>query len=573
LTSTVFTFNLSGSVRHQGLSIAGVTVSLYELGGFGTADTLIGKQKTGSRGEFTFGVCPGQYRVEIDPDSNTRFLRTFNEMNVNNNTVLNVGLVTGSILKVTAVTKSGVAVTSGEVVALASEPLSYRASATAGGGGKYALTLPRGKFNIGFRCDKSMDSSDKSASSLPFIMNTVLPFDLQSDDSLEIVLPELFNFEGQVTDIFGVPAPHVRVKLTPAAQDNELLIDMGIEVSCMTDSTGQFRVLAESGVYDISVEPDGAGLLFAAAESNVEIFKDTRKDFQLAEGFRLRGQVQYELTQLSQCLVRIQGLDRKIDMLTKTDESGQFSVGVPGGTYKLVVSAHPKYAPSLTLEGSEFSGLAPWTRMIVVGGDTQVPVRLLQGTPLYGRIADENGQTRTGVKVSVYADDDKDLSDAELDVPLSTCMTDAEGKYSFFIAPGSYWLAVHTDLSNAQRIEIGTEPKNLDIDWHGWCQVKFEVMGDAGQKVPRCRVAYSPYGNAFASDGSSKSLPKGSILTDHDGACNMTIPAGVYSLRFSPPSDSAFESKTIKQISISHDVTKVIRLPAKSSSQASESRI
>lgn len=49
----------------------------------------------------------------------------------------------------------------------------------------------------------------------------------------------------------------------------------------------------------------------------------------------------------------------------------------------------------------------------------QIPVRLVQGTRLYGRIADEAGHTRTGVKVSVYADDEKDLSESELDVPLN----------------------------------------------------------------------------------------------------------------------------------------------------------
>ncbi len=570
MTSTVFTFNLSGTVRHQGLSISGVTVSLYELG-VGDPEGLVGRQRTGTRGEFNFGVCPGGYRIEIEPDPNTRFLRTSNELNINGNTTLNVGLVTGSILKVKAVTKSGAPITSGEIMVLAHEPSTYQASATAGNDGKYYVTLPRGRFNVGFRYGQQNANDGGKASGLPFLTSTVYHVDLQRDDNLEFLLPDMCNFEGRVTDVFGVPAVNVKVKLIPANQENELLEQLGIDVTCVTDSNGEFRVLVESGVYDISIEPDQAGLLFAATESNVEVYVDLRKEFQLAEGFRLHGQVQYELTPLAQCLVRIQGLDRKIDLLTKTDESGQFSVGVPGGTYKLVVSAHPKHAPSVTLEGSQFSGLAPWTRMIVVGGDTQIPVRLVQGTRLYGRIADESGHTRNGIKVSVYADDERDLCESELDVPLSTCMTDSEGKYSFFIAPGSYWLAVHTDLSNAQKIEIGTEPKNLDVDWHGWCQVKFEVVSEAGQKVPRCRVAYSPYGNAITGDGSSKSLPKGSILTDPDGICNMTIPAGVYSLRFSPPSDSAFEPKTVKQISISHDVTKTIRLGVKSGSQASES--
>lgn len=570
MSSTVFTFNLSGSVRNQGLSISGVTVSLYEIAsGPGSSDTLVGRQKTGTRGEFTFGVCPGNYRIEVEPDSNTRFLRTFREMSVSGNTVFNVNLVTGSILKIRVVTKSGAQVKTAEVVAL-SDKSEYRASATAGSDGCYSLTLPRGRFNLGLRFASRTRSAVEKASNLPFLTTKIVEHDLQGDENLEIVLPDLCNFQGRVTDMFGVPAANVVVKLSAASQGNELLEELGIGAACVTDSQGEFRALVESGHYDIAIEPDAAGVLFAATESNIEVARDMKKDFQLAEGFRLRGQVQYELTQLSQCLVRIQGLDRKVDLLTKTDESGQFSVSVPGGTYKLIVSAHPKFAPKLTVDGSEFSGLAPWTRMIVVGADTQIPVRLVQGTPLSGRISDESGHTRTGVKVSVYADDENDLIEDELDVPLATSMTDADGQYNFFIAPGSYWLAVHTDYANAQRVTIGNEPTSLDIDWHGWCQIKFDVVSESGQKVSRCRVAYSPYGNAITSDGTSKSLPKGSLLTDHEGVCTLTIPAGVYSLRFSPPSDSAFESKTIKQISISHDLSRTIRLESKDQSRTFE---
>ncbi|HEY9678120.1 MAG TPA: carboxypeptidase-like regulatory domain-containing protein [Drouetiella sp.] len=564
MSSTVFTYNVSGTVRHQGLTISGVTVSLYELGGLGNPDTLVGKQRTGTRGEFTFGVAPGTYRIEIEPDTNTRFLKTANEINVSGNAILNVGLITGSILKVKLVTKSGALVTTGEVVALAAEPMQYRSYATIGSDNNYALTLPRGKFYIGVRHSRRSLESSAKASHLPFITTEISTVDLQRDASVEVTLPDFNALDGKVTDVFGVPAANVKVRLTPSLDENERLSELGIGMTCLTDANGEFRALVESGTYDFALEPDNGGLLFAAAETDVEITNDIRKEFQLSEGFRLRGQVQYELTQLAQCLVRIQGLDRKIDLMTRTDDNGQFVVGVPGGTYKIVVSAHPKFTPSKAQESAEFKGLAPWTRMVVVGGDTHVPVRLVQGTQLTGRIADETGHTRTGVKVSIYADDeDKELSDADLDVPLATCMTDAEGRYNFFIAPGKYWLAVHTDLSNAQRVEIGTQPKELDVDWHGWCQVKFEVVSDSGQKVPRCRVAYSPYGTAISGDGSSKNLPKGSMLTDHEGICIMTIPAGVYSLRFSPPSDGGFEPKTVKQISISHDLTRTIRLASK----------
>jgi hypothetical protein len=67
------------------------------------------------------------------------------------------------------------------------------------------------------------------------------------------------------------------------------------------------------------------------------------------------------------------------------------------------VQAHPKDSPPVTIDGAEYSALAPWTRNIVVGGDTHVAVRLALGTAFRGRICDDSGQARSSVKVSVYA--------------------------------------------------------------------------------------------------------------------------------------------------------------------------
>ncbi|MFX7667112.1 hypothetical protein ABTJ82_19780, partial [Acinetobacter baumannii] len=59
-------------------------------------------------------------------------------------------------------------------------------------------------------------------------------------------------------------------------------------------------------------------------------------------------------------------------------------------------------------------------------------------------------------------------------------------------------------------------------------------------------------------------LPHGYLLTSEDGTCNATLLAGVYTLHFTPPLEGSYESKTIRQISLSNDVTKAVKLGLKS---------
>jgi hypothetical protein len=133
-------------------------------------------------------------------------------------------------------------------------------------------------------------------------------------------------------------------------------------------------------------------------------------------------------------------------------------------------------------------------------------------------------------------------------------------------------LVVHSDFSNAKLVEIVSEPVTEDIVWHGWSQIKFEIMGEDNQLIPRCQVFYQPYGSDLDLDWeeslSSKgtlALPHGYVLTGEQGSCLLTLPSGVYTFRFTPPDAGSFQEKTIRQLSVSADLSRRVTLELKNS--------
>lgn len=556
----------------------------------GVSETPLFSSRTGQRGEFTFSVRPGSYRVEVIPDNTTRFLRhVVPEIKVNANTTCNLSLSTGSLLSGTITTKAGSILSGCEIVALGIEPSSYRSSAPVESSGKYSLVLPKGKFHIASRVytngtangangeeeqdeNSSSSSSSSSGLSMCFVSTQVEVINIAADDSYDFVLPEMVAFTGEVTDVFGAPVKRARVRVAPSfSKDRIILLEMNLAAESQTDENGKFQIYVEPGTYDVSVEPSEPGPLFGLKEHAVEISYDLNRRFSLQEGHRLKGQVLYDDEPLSSSLIRLQGLDRKGEYIARTDRQGLFSVGVPGGTYKVLVIAHPKDSPTITIDGAEYSALAPWAREIVVGGDTHVEVKMQKGTALQGRICDDAGQARPGVKVHVFADSGKTPEAFDRNArAVAHGLTDGEGRYCIFLAPDKYWMVVHKDIVNAQLVDLGSEPVTIDVTWHGWNQVRFEIVGEDGQKVPRCQVRYVPYGREDLEtsepdleDDLPDDKPYGYVITGEDGTCQLTLPSGVYCLRFVPPVAGSYAPKLIKQLSISSDLNRKINLDFK----------
>jgi hypothetical protein len=575
---------LSGHVKHQGVPVSNVLVSVFASSQSSSvsklSDALIQQQRTGANGEFSFDIQAGFYRLLVEPDSTTRFLRFTTAILISSNDAsCNVTLSTGMILRGSVRTANGTVIRSGEVAALGIEPSSYRAVGVVDEDGTYALTLPRGKFHIAYRGHRTRISdvdlpgvTQQQISSQVFISNEIKVVDVHGDDQYDLFLPDFVEFTGEIVTGSGQPVLNARVTITSEeTKDRTLANELGLGGVCSSDAHGKFVIHAQPGVYSVNIEPDKAGEVSGVRDNRVHINEiSTSKKFKLPEGFRLRGKVVFEGEVLSHCLVRVQGLDKKMEVIARTDEHGKFSVNLPSGNYKLIVSAHPKDSPTVTIAGAAFSLLAPWSSLVAVTADTEVDVALQRGTALHGTIVDASGQPKPGIRVSLFADlGTHIIVDEQIDRALSSGVTGSDGKYSIYIAPGTYWVALHTDLANATKVEIGAEPKEFDITWHGLCQVRFQVISlDDGRTIPRCRVAYTVYGPGpldFEASIESQTVDstRGQVVTGDDGTCEFTLPAGVYAIRFTPPPDSSYDPRLLKQVSINSSITRTIKLQHK----------
>ncbi len=615
---------LQGHVKHQGLPVAGVAVRVYppNSSGSGTRnEPPIVEVVTGTKGEYSFQLQPGSYSLELVPNGTTRFLKErIAQIDLNANTTCNINLKTGSVLKGCVLTNRGERLVGCEVIALGIEPSSYATLSQVDANGTYNLVLPRGRFHIATRCSAAGELGDGASDphakpiletngkaggrsgskttdenllppqrgeaakaekaeavatadsngflSFPYVSRYVAVVDVVVDDEYELVLPALEKLQGEVKDVFGQAVARASCKFYPHATNQQILLkELALYAECTTDAQGKFEVYLEPGFYDIEITPVPGSTHFALKQSNVKIAGEQFTRFTLEEGHKLRGEVLFEDTPLPDCLVRLQEVDGIKEYIAKTDGQGQFMMGVPGGSYKMVVVAHPKNAPTVTIDGAEHTGIAPWSNKIVVGGDTHVAVSLKSGTALRGRVQDDSNQARAGMNVSVFADVGQKICREEAELALAHSITDIEGRYSIFLAPGRYLLVVHKDFENATPVIVEDEPVNLDITWHGWCQVKFELSGEDGQKVPRCQVDYRPYGDKEDDDNEhpdeQSGMPRGYVLTDDEGRCQITIPQGVYSFKFSPPSSGSYEQKHIRQLSISSDLVRKVVLAMK----------
>ncbi|MBP9091150.1 carboxypeptidase regulatory-like domain-containing protein [bacterium] len=561
-------------------------------------DSLVGAEplrelKTGVKGDFSFSVKTGVYRLEVVPASATRILgHSLSEIKVTTNTNLNISLATGSIVSGRINTLSSSKsnhnsiltiemLTGTEVVVLGIEPSSYKAVSQVAEDGSFSLVVPRGKYHIALRCaQRELDEREALPSSKFKLVSTHSDvITISNDVDLTLEWPELFLFEGEVVDHLGQPVACALVTVGPAASRRSLLLsELSFDAKTISDASGRFQLSLESGAYDIVVEPPDS-LLFGCIERDLQVIEGCHHRFVLAQGHRLKGQVVFDDHLLSQSLVRVQSLDgQKREYIARTDSDGQFAITVPDGSYKLIVQAHPKDSPPVTIDGAEYTALAPWTRNIVVGGDTHVAIRLALGTALRGRICDDSGQARTSVKVSVFAAHTGQTQFLpEGRSSLAYGITDGEGCYCLFLAPGQFWLVVHQDFANAKLIEIATEPVTEDIIWHGWSQIRFEVIGEDNQVIPRCQVFYQPYGSDFdfaleesLANKGALPLPHGYVLTGEQGSCLLTLPSGVYTFRFTPPEAGSFQEKTIRQLSISADLSRRVTLELKSSQPLSK---
>jgi len=448
--------------------------------------------------------------------------------------------------------------------------------------------VPRGQYRIAYRPEnekpslspQQLDSKSFLESDIkdelktsPMLTSTATAVEITDDLDFEITLPCLFFLEGQVVNAAGQPVTEARVTVVSAYNPHELsFAELGLVAGLKTDLNGKFSLCLEKGTYDIAIEPAKSSELFGIKRKGFSIACDSTESFILKEGFKVKGEVMFEERFLSGCLIRIVSIEHGKEFLTRTDSDGQFTINVPEDTYRLTASAHPKDAPTKKINGMEYAGLAPWSGVINVKADTNLVIKLQEGTGIHGRVADEAGNPRPGIEVSVFFDSEFNSQAGNINAALTCGITDGGGNYCFFLRPGRYWLAMHGDFAKAKTVDVGAETVKFDVTWQGWCQLSFEVVGEDGKKIDHCRLRYSPYAldrPQFTDDDRETfcDLTNSPLHTNGDGICRVTLPVGIYTFAFMPASDSLYGSKIVRQLSLSADLTRKVVLPVRSQGQ------
>ncbi len=581
MTDTGKRHHLSGRVKHHGVPVVGATIKIYPSYRSLYGDQAIYQGSTGKEGEFDFVVDPGVYKLEVNPTRNGRFLiKTIADIEVKGNTKFSVTLATGNLVSGSVKLSTGEALKNCEVLALGIEPSSYRSTATVDDFGKFSLILPNGKFQLAVKFASTVEKprpqfirtfnskplrDDHYPVSIPFVSSKLEVVTVDNDQPLDIYLPKLVELSAIVENAFGQPVSQATVKITPNRTEEDVETkEFNLSTALTTDDDGRFRVLLQPSSYTLEIQPSSSSSHFGILEKDLVVVSDLESKFTLEPGHKVDGRVVFEREPVADCLIRLMDREGTRDIITRSDRAGLFSVSLPRGTYKMVVAAPPTNDDASSGEDKK-ARLAPWSRMIVVGGDTTVDVRLEPGSQLTGKVRDDKNQPRAGILLSIFMDTgDKPLiSPVELDTAMSRTTTDSAGHYSILLSPGSYWVLVHKDFENLRRVTIDREPQELDITWQGWCQVHFEVTSESGEKIPRCQVKYKFYGDDNNDPREKQGKIAGHVTTSEDGTCQITLPKGVYTFDFVPPLDGSYESRQIRQLSINADLTRKIWLSAK----------
>lgn len=567
MVTSELTYNLSGTIRHLGLPVSGVFVVLHESGYGSTAAsrTLLSEQRTGPRGEFNFAVGAGSYCLEIVPDGSTRFVRQLiGGIEVSANTIFNVSLTTGLILEGMVCTAGSGIIQNCSLTALGIEPSGFRAVTLVDDSGRYSTVLPKGKYYLIPSWKKSDSSQGGTTSQVPFLTTFVEVVELDQDHRHDVILPDLTHLKALVTDKTGNPVPSTNVSIASSvARDNPLYPEISCIVRAVSDQSGTFELNVQPGDYDIVLTPPASSQLCEMSFRSMALGKESTHRIELMEGVRLRGKVSFQGGLVAGCSVKIRSKDGKLAYAGMTDENGRFSFGLPAGSYEVSVFPYQRRR--------RHSVEAPWCRSVVVGGgETRVDVDLGVAVPVVGHVKDPKGRNRGSVTVSACPDRGGQPESEDLSNPLASWTTDDSGRFKLMLAAGKYWIFIAGNPSTAQQVEVTTQLTNLDFTWQGSVRARFEVVGDEGDPIARCKVSWRPYGkeqqvSAAGDKSAGKQAPSaaGSAFTGDDGCCELVLSAGIYSFHFEPLPHGHYGSKEIRQLSVGADIARKIKLPVK----------
>ena len=558
LTSSEVTYKLAGSIKHMGLPVTGVVIRLLKVEPGESAYTgeLINEFKTGSTGDFIFSVPSGNYGLIVIPDSNTCFVpRMFEGVSVTANTIINIALVTGVILKGKVslpASIDAVGIENIQVIALGIDETDCRQSIALDKNGRYSMVLPKGRYMVA--AASQLPESRSQLKPISFITTHVETVDLSRDTDVSMNLTSLSHFKGRLQDANGstVGASIITVKPTKN-QANHLIHQFDAPARCISGPSGEFDLFLDQSEYDFAIEPPEFAPLAETKEESVYIAEGSTKTFVLNKGYRLSGKVEFEGNAVTNCLVQVENGETRSTSTVFTDGQGYFRLSVPEGTHEISVNPQERGSGKLP---------APAQKTITVDRDQELHFQLRAGVAVKGFVRDNEGEPRPYLRIALIPD----IGGSRQSV---YGVTENDGSYFLVVEPGKYTVCLNNDRDKIEPLFVPASGLDNDFVCQGACVVRLKVVSEDEEACAGCHVTWGPYGHnegqlgLFAIEESS--LSKGAAITDHNGICQMTLAEGVYTFRFLPPSDSSCDERTIRQLSISGDMKRKVKLTFKSS--------
>lgn len=556
-------YNLAGAVSNLGLPVKGTLVRLYDYWhqGGALAKHYLAESISDPKGNFSFDVRKGIYCIEVVPSDNTRYARqSIEAIRVTANTNFNISLQSGSILSGTVRSFAGDTIPDAEVMVFGIAPHVLRVSEPVDSEGNFNLSLPSGKYYVALKYRDANDTKRGAKRPTPFLCPLFQVVELKKDSKNDLTLPTLNSFKGTVTNVEGHPLLGVKVVVTSAAKpENVFAREISMAVETVTDKNGQFECLLQTGTYNVRLEPPVDSHLAEKTVNSIMVDHDRKKNYALEAGYGLTGKVTFNGNPVANALVNAVGVN--LDSVSLTDEDGDYKFSLPGGSYELVVVAQPS-----SLGEIPAVDVSPWKGELILDHDTTHDIEMEQGVLVSGKVLDPNKQARGGVQLSLYATNDGEFDQQSAKRrPLFVGITGDDGGYEFRLQPAKYWLVLNNQASTGHLINVANAQPSGDLTIEDVCMVKFEIVSEDDEPIPNCMISYEAYSlknKPLLEEGDIEEIAPPSFTGD-DGRCTLTLPIGIYSFDLHPPEASRFASRLVRQLSVSSDITRRIRLSEK----------
>lgn len=298
--------------------------------------------------------------------------------------------------------------------------------------------------------------------------------------------------------------------------------------------SGQYRVLAydNEGTYATEFANDAPSfeespLIAVLTEQLVTV------NFSLRRGVTVSGSVSTSSGPRSGMIVAAYNLTGTRRGFTATNPSGNYTLVLPPGTYKLVAYDEAgAFAPEFFRAQATFADADSVT--VELGRSIpSIDFFLAVGSRISGVVTDSNGVPLPNVAVLAYSSDGKYLSFAPTGADGHFALTLARGSYRFVAIDGSFMFAAgfpagatSFERSPVFTLSEGQSRSDIAFRLERGGSIMGSVLDAAGAAISGITVA------AFNTDGTMRTL----VTSDGSGNYVLLLPAGAFRIAALDPS-------------------------------------